>query len=691
MQQHNKFKLSHISLVISGLLITAVNTHAEDVKKLETIVVTASGGSVDVRDAPASISVITSEDIARVPVGSVAELLSDLPGVTGGYSNVGAGSKISFRGMPDKYTLILVNGKRVGNQSLLGHRTDKVEQDLNWISPEMIERIEVVRGSMSTLYGSEAVGGVINIITKDVPAALSGSLTGNYRKPDTSTRGETALISTTLAGPITESIGFRLGASFSDRDPSTDANGGTSGSKDENASLHLDWAINNNHSVTLDGSWGNDKSTTSTEASGESFGYDMERIGFGLGYQGYFGDAVLNADAYHNSIENNDSTFESGSSANAIAANTKSKAEETVLDLKLNKPLTLLGFNQDLTLGAQYKEEKVSNAQNIGNINSPAFGDGVLEPENYTWSLFAEDQIYLKENLIFTAGARLDNDEEFGSNLSPRAYIVWHPEEQWTVKGGVSNSFRAPNLKERSGSSGTSSMGMGCTSLIPFGWQSGEMCYMVGNPDLDPETSTNYEFGLGYEQDGYKLDAVFFLSDIKDLITNNVWTYDPAKPGLGPDGRWYTIATNVEEARTSGIELSTELPLTANVKFTGNVTYILESENKSTGAPLNQVPEQTINASVLWDVTDKLSVNAKAQYLGKQRYNAYLENSTSNLYFVDAFTTADIGFNYKVNSNIILRGGVENVAGAKPTVNDRSDDYGTPNPTVYYAGFTTRF
>lgn len=145
---------------------SSLEAPTSDAVKLNTIVVTASGTEVNVKDAPASISVVTSEDIQRQPFNSIAEVLSDLPGVTGGYSNVGAGSKITFRGMPDKYTLILVDGKRIGNQSLLGHRPDKVDQDLNWITPEMIERIEVVRGSMSTLYGSEAVGGVINIITK---------------------------------------------------------------------------------------------------------------------------------------------------------------------------------------------------------------------------------------------------------------------------------------------------------------------------------------------------------------------------------------------------------------------------------------------------------------------------------------------------------------------------------------------
>ena len=83
---------------------------------LSTVVVTASGTAVDIKEAPASISVITREDIERKPVTSIGELLSTIPGVTGGLSGTGAQSKIKLRGLPEKYTLILVDGKRQGTR-----------------------------------------------------------------------------------------------------------------------------------------------------------------------------------------------------------------------------------------------------------------------------------------------------------------------------------------------------------------------------------------------------------------------------------------------------------------------------------------------------------------------------------------------------------------------------------------------
>ena len=669
------------ALSLSILSVIASVTFAADQKtsavaepvKLETIVVTASGQAVDVKSAPASISVVTSEDIQRQPFNSLSEVLSDLPGVTGGYSNAGAGSKITFRGMPDKYTLILVDGKRIGNQSLLGHRPDKVDQDLNWITPDMIERIEVIRGSMSTLYGSEAVGGVINIITKKIPNQSAGSASVNYSKPDTSTRGETKSYGATLAGPVSDTVGFRLGVNRTDRAADSDTDEGTSGSVADTVNGRLTWAPNDVHTLNLDASWGNDKSET-IPGAGEQFGYEMERVGLGIGHEGRFANGLnTNIDLYHNEIQNNDQSFVND-------AKVETKAIETVLDLKASQERQILGKRNDLTIGAQYKYEQVSNASNMGNLGSDVNGNKLenndLEPDTYSWSVFAEDQIHLQDNLILTLGGRLDNYEAFDLNFSPRGYLVYHPTDAWTVKGGVSRSFRAPNLRERSGTSSTGSMGMGCSSLISIGYPGGG-CQMLGNPDLDPETSTNYEIGFGYDQNGYGYEMTYFLSDIEDLMQNSFL-------GQAPDGTWYTTQRNVEEARTSGLEMTFKMPITDYLRFTGNATYMIESKNKITGASLLETPEWTVNGQLLWDATDKLSLHTKVQYLGKQE----LQIGDTTPTFAKAYTTADIGANYNVNDYLIIRAGVQNIAGVKV---DTGSDYGTSNPAVYYAGFTTRF
>ncbi len=128
----------------------------------ETLVVTAAATEQSVKDAPASISVITQQDLQRKPVQNLKDVLRDVPGVQ--LTNEGDNRKgVSIRGLDSSYTLILIDGKRVNSRNAVFRHNDF---DLNWIPVDSIERIEVVRGPMSSLYGSDALGGVVNIITK---------------------------------------------------------------------------------------------------------------------------------------------------------------------------------------------------------------------------------------------------------------------------------------------------------------------------------------------------------------------------------------------------------------------------------------------------------------------------------------------------------------------------------------------
>lgn len=140
----------------------------------ETLVVTASASEQNLKDAPASISVITQQDLQRRPVQNLKDVLKEVPGVQ--LTNEGDNRKgVSLRGLNSSYTLILIDGKRVNSRNAVFRHNDF---DLNWIPVEAIERIEVVRGPMSSLYGSDALGGVVNIITKKNRPALERL---NYR------------------------------------------------------------------------------------------------------------------------------------------------------------------------------------------------------------------------------------------------------------------------------------------------------------------------------------------------------------------------------------------------------------------------------------------------------------------------------------------------------------------------------
>src|SRR5690606_30326448 len=107
----------------------------------------------------------------------------------------------------------------VGTSRDVNYRPDMGRQDLNWISPEMIERIEIVRGPMSALYGSDAMGGVINIITRPTSLLWRGSVSTNYTLPGGGERGDSYQVSPNISGPLSPTLGLKLGAGYSRQNP----------------------------------------------------------------------------------------------------------------------------------------------------------------------------------------------------------------------------------------------------------------------------------------------------------------------------------------------------------------------------------------------------------------------------------------------------------------------------------------
>ena len=187
-------------------------------------VVTASATEQSVKDAPASISVITQQDLQRKPVQNLKDVLRDVPGVQ--LTNEGDNRKgVSIRGLSSSYTLILVDGKRVNSRNAVFRHNDF---DLNWIPVDAIERIEVVRGPMSSLYGSDALGGVVNIITKKIGQKWTGTLSADTTIQEHRDRGDTYNGQFFTSGPLIDGVlGMKAYGSLAKRakdDPQSSSN-----------------------------------------------------------------------------------------------------------------------------------------------------------------------------------------------------------------------------------------------------------------------------------------------------------------------------------------------------------------------------------------------------------------------------------------------------------------------------------
>jgi len=298
------------ALALACTLAAGSACAADDIATLETV--TATGSLQWIEDAPASLSVITREDIERKPVTTIAELLSTQPGVTGGSAVSGAQSKISLRGLPSQYTLILIDGRRQGNSLGTHYRDDLGRQDLDWLSPEMIERIEVVRGPMSSLYGSDAMGGVINIITRKIARRhWKGTANVNHTSPASHERGESWQMGANVSGPLSETIGLRLGLGRTSRQPDRPArakSGQSPGLRNDTADLLLSWRLNDDHTLEAQAMHGVQKAIgsgliaregctptpadncliTSVSAWGPA---RLTHTGYGLYHNGHYGEA----------------------------------------------------------------------------------------------------------------------------------------------------------------------------------------------------------------------------------------------------------------------------------------------------------------------------------------------------------------------------------------------------------------
>ncbi len=690
-----------IALALAG---PALANDRGEPRTLDTVVVTATGNQQWIKDAPASISVITHEEIERKPVTSIGQLLSTLPGVTGGYGLTGAQSKIKLRGLPEQYTLILIDGRRQGNSSGVNYRDDLGQQDLDWITPDMIERIEVVRGPMSSLYGSDAMGGVINIITRKINPEWGGSATFNYSEPDDSARGETVQLGANFSGPLTERLGLRVGGNRTDRASDKLARL-TPGMDASNTNVLLNWNINDNHTIGLEGSYGEQKASGSGKFTPPPPGCvpkgwvtcektetlrawglaKLVHTGYGLSHDGRYSDATTSKiNLTQNKYEDKGSAVDGWS-------------KEAVFDASVSTGFKW-GVEHALTVGGQWKREELFNEDTIGTVPVTWLGSGRISPkaEGDSWAVFAEDHLSLLDNLTLTLGVRYDETDNYDSNVSPRVYAVWHPSESWTLRGGVSQGYRAPNLKQATAGAATESRGGGCGSLVAENWgkpgaplnATGKTgCFMAGNPNLEPETSTNYELGVAFDQDRWALSATYFFTDFKDKIEQVPLRDLPGFNSSYVNGYWWTVAQNIQKARTRGVEASFTIPLHERVLWSTNVTRMLESKNRTTGKDLLVVPKITANSSLDFAITDAWSVNVSAQHVGEQ-ITAVALGGRSGPTFADAYTTYDISTRYDVNSNLTLRAGVRNLTDESTLEGGNNYDNGS---RIYFVGLTTRF
>ncbi|MCR6650472.1 MAG: TonB-dependent receptor [Cellvibrionaceae bacterium] len=210
------------SIISSFIAAQAFAQEADESQALPKVVVSASGFEQKVKDAPASVTVVGEEELKSKPYTSLADALRDVEGIDVGTGLDKNGNiSITLRGLPADYTVVMIDGRRQSDIGNLGPNNFGNSQFMYMPPLSAIERIEVVRGPMSTLYGADAIGGVVNIITRKVPQKWGGSLDTSVTLQQDSQYGDDKKLDVYLGGPIvTDRVGISLRGGIYERDPS---------------------------------------------------------------------------------------------------------------------------------------------------------------------------------------------------------------------------------------------------------------------------------------------------------------------------------------------------------------------------------------------------------------------------------------------------------------------------------------
>lgn len=527
----------------------------------QTVVVSATRHAMAMVDAPAAIEVIDAEQIHARGADNVFEAVRGQTGISIQGRTISGRKAINLRGMDSRHTLVLVDGKRIGaSDGLIGHS----DYQYDWIAVEDIERIEVVRGPMSVLYGAEALGGVVNIITREpgqrwrFGARLEGSAADGERG------GNAQKASLHADGPLGASLRLGLSAATSHRQTVASAADARlseiEGRDKQDVAARLLWTPAAGQRIEAEHRAGEEeRSFLSRERGGKRRYYTsvtpIDRTHSALAWSADWGGAR----EVRSLLRAYESVIDVGNQRdNGVASLRAQRLEDRVLEGQVS---LVPAARQLATTGFEWRDESLDN-------QGLAVGHATVAHR----SLYAQDEVELGRSLSLTAGLRYDRHQRFGHEWSPRAYLVWRVAPGWTVKGGYGHGFKPPTLKQ----------------VTPgYVEDEGPFTY-YSNPALKPETNDAVEIGVGWDGVRAAAQAMLFRNQVDDLIITRL--FDAAKG--------FYVFENVDRARLQGLEASGTLKVGAGWSASGSYQYLDARDGLE--QRLEKQPRHTLGLRVEW-------------------------------------------------------------------------------------------
>ncbi len=584
-----------------ALLLTAstplyASDSLSDESEYETTIVTATRTPVLVSEAFESISVFTRTDIDRLQAVDIFDLLSRAPGVSF-VRNGGRGSvtSLSIRGNQSDHALFLVDGVRIGSATL-------GSASLSKLNLQLVERVEIIRGPKSALYGADAIGGVVNIITRTMDKERPVALEATYGSHKTNEY-------TAVAGFGTDTMSLDVTASYLNTNgiDHTESTGGVNGDKDayrttalaanfrqqltENLRLMVSYNSNDGENE-YDSGCGN----ATTFAPVDCLIYSESKV------ESLAAMLSLKAsDSYTSSLQFGQSKDESNNLADNIdLAITYNGGEFNTTRKEITWLNTIsLPAQNTLSLGLDYQLDEVdgSTAYSVDSRDNKA--------------IFAQLQSDIGSfNTI--VGVRHDDNEQFGDKTTLSALFGWDISSTLRAYVSYGEGFKPPTFNDL---------------YFPS----------FGNDSFVPEESENYEAGLKADLESFQASVAIFKNEIKNLIQYNSATFQ---------------TDQVAQAEISGIEFSVDTQwLGLDLSLNG---AILDPENKSNGQNLRRRAERSASLDVdkRWGQFG-IGATLRAE---SERYD-----DVANTTKLSGYSTTSIRMSYQVSDQWVVEAHVDNV------------------------------
>lgn len=591
-------------IVVFGLVFVSIYAFSEDIGE---IVVTASRHEEPLGEVGSSVDVIYEEDIEDI---TVLDVLRTVPGLTvvqngglGGYTS------IYIRGAESYHTLVMIDGVEMNNP-ISPTRT------FDWahLLVDNIERIEIVRGPQSTLYGSDAIGGVINIITKKgtekpiVGAILEGGSYYTFR--------ETVYTS----GP-----NYSVSLTHIDSNGFSRATGGDEEDGYENTTFTGKIGMDLFQGLRWNLTWR--YQDTSSDIDDDAFDDDPNYVADTINFSGKTGitHSVKDWWKYELNFSWLDSRNEYRDPVDILEPMEDTKAWYDGVNLKGDWQNTIeIGDISTIVTGLEYQEEQGKSYSRMSSI----FGEFISEFSKEvvdTVGLYIQNTLRLWERLVVTVGGRYEEHEIFGNHTD---YKVWAnytvPKLETRLKGSIGTGFKAPSLFQ--------------------------LYSIYGSTELEPEEVESYDIGFEQPFFGERLIAgiTYFHNDFSDLIDwdDNLWKY-----------------RNISKAQTSGVEAEVSWQLVSWLNAGLTYTY-LETEDKTTGKELDRRPMHTYGMAVNWYPTEKYTVRMDLIYVGERKDIDYTKFPYEQI-TLDGYTKVDVSLHYKIHPSCEIFGRIENLLDEK--------------------------